>query len=275
MTQTPMKLISFNVNGIRAISKKGFWDWVHRESPDILCLQETKCHPGQLTEEMIKPEGYQSFWSAAEKKGYSGVSVFTKQEPKMVQDGLGVPEFDNEGRTLMIDYGDFILFNIYFPNGSSGNKRVPFKMRFYDAFLEKVCRLEKEGKRVIICGDVNTAHTEIDLARPEHNQNTTGFLPEERAWVSKFIDCGFVDTFRHFTPDPHHYTWWDYKTGARMRNVGWRIDYFFVTKNLLPHLQKAFIMKDIFGSDHCPIGIEIDLSKRVSQKETSSLTTAN
>ena len=252
-----MKLISFNVNGIRAIEKKGFFEWVAQESPDILCLQETKAHPEQLTENILKPRGYHSFWSAAEKKGYSGVAIYTKVKPLSVSEGLGVKEFDSEGRTLVADYGDFILFNIYYPNGGAGNKRVPFKMAFYDAFLKKVEKLRKDGKKIVITGDVNTAHTAIDLARPKQNEKNTGFLPEERAWVEKFLKCGYVDTFRHFTKDGGHYSWWDYKTGARARDIGWRIDYFFVTENLLPRLKKAFILKEVQGSDHCPVGIEL------------------
>lgn len=252
-----MRLISWNVNGIRAIEKKGFFEWMARESPDILCLQETKAHPEQLTEKFIKPAGYCSFWSAAVKKGYSGVAIYSKKQPQSVVQGLGVKEFDSEGRTLIADYGDFVLFNIYYPNGGAGNQRVPFKMRFYDAFLKKAEGLRKRGRKIIITGDVNTAHTAIDLARPKENARNTGFLPEERAWVSKFIACGYVDTFRHFNKEPGHYTWWDYYTGARARNVGWRIDYFFVTKNVLPVLKKAFILKDVLGSDHCPVGIEI------------------
>ena len=252
-----MIILSWNVNGIRAIEKKGFLDWLHKESPDILCLQETKCHPAQLNEKLLAPQGYKTYWSSAEKKGYSGVSVLTKREPKSVSQGLGIKEFDSEGRTLICDYGDFILFNIYYPNGGAGNKRVPFKMRFYDAFLDKANQFKKQGKKIIICGDVNTAHTEIDLARPKQNEKNTGFLPEERAWVSQFIAHGYVDTFRHLNKDPGHYTWWDYKTAARGRDIGWRIDYFFITENLLEKFKKAFILKDVLGSDHCPVGIEI------------------
>ena len=252
-----MRLISWNVNGIRAIAKKGFFEWMAKESPDILCLQETKAHPEQLTEDFLKPHGYHSFWSAAEKKGYSGVAIYTKKEPKSVSKGLGIEEFDAEGRTLIADYGDFVLFNIYYPNGGAGNKRVPFKMRFYDAFLGKIEKLRKAGKKLIITGDVNTAHTEIDLARPKENVKNTGFLPEEREWMTKFVKCGYVDTFRHYVKEGGHYSWWDYKTGARARDVGWRIDYFFVSKNLLPHLKNAFILKDVLGSDHCPVGIEL------------------
>ncbi len=252
-----MRLISWNVNGIRAIEKKGFLDWLKKESPDVLCLQETKSHPDQLTISLLSPEGYQTYWAAAEKKGYSGVAIFTKKEPQNVQVGLGVKKFDSEGRTLIADYGDFVLFNIYYPNGSAGNKRVPFKMAFYDEFLKAAEKFKREGKKVVVCGDVNTAHAEIDLARPKENQKNTGFLPEERAWVTKFISHGYVDTFRHFNKDPHHYTWWDYKTGARARNIGWRIDYFFVSESLLSNLQSAFILKDVLGSDHCPVGIEL------------------
>jgi exodeoxyribonuclease-3 len=199
-----MKILSWNVNGIRAIEKKGFLEWLAKESPDILCLQETKAHPEQLSEKILKPEGYHSFWDSAEKKGYSGVAIYTKTQPKSVTAGLGSKEFDSEGRTLIVDYGNFILFNIYYPNGGEGNKRVPFKMKFYDAFLIKAEKFRKEGKKIIVTGDVNTAHTEIDLARPKENVKNTGFLPQEREWVSKFIDCGYVDTFRHFTMDGGH-----------------------------------------------------------------------
>jgi len=252
-----MKLLSWNVNGIRAIEKKGFFEWLLKESPDILCLQETKAAPGQLTEKFIQPPGYHSYWASAEKKGYSGVCIYTKIPPKSVSAGLGIKEFDTEGRTLVADYGDFILFNTYYPNGGAGNKRVPFKMKFYDAFLEKVEKLRKQKRKIIITGDVNTAHTEIDLARPKENVKNTGFLPEERQWVTQFIECGYVDTFRHFTKEGGHYTWWDYFTAARKRDVGWRIDYFFVTENLLPKLKNAFILKEVMGSDHCPVGIEL------------------
>ncbi len=252
-----MKILSWNVNGIRAIEKKGFFEWFLKESPDILCLQETKAHPGQLTEKFIKPPGYYAYWASAEKKGYSGVCIYTKTQPKSVSEGLGIKEFDSEGRTLVADYGNFILFNIYYPNGGAGNKRVPFKMRFYDAFLKKVEKLRKQKRKIIITGDVNTAHTEIDLARPQENVKNTGFLPQERQWVTQFIECGYVDTFRHFTKEGGHYTWWDYFTAARKRDVGWRIDYFFVSENLLPKLKNAFILKEVMGSDHCPVGIEL------------------
>ena len=254
-----MHLISWNVNGIRAIEKKGFLEWLNKESPDILCLQETKAHPDQLSEFLIKPQGYNTYWSSAERKGYSGVAIYTKKKPHDIQEGLGVDELDKEGRLLMLDYGTFVLLNCYYPNGGRGNIRVPFKMAYYEAFLKKINKLKKQGKKIVICGDVNTAHTEIDLARPKENAKNTGFLPEERAWVSKFLDHGYIDTFRHFCKEPGHYTWWDYKTKARERDVGWRIDYFFVSANLQNSLKTAFILKDVLGSDHCPIGIRMDI----------------
>ena len=254
-----MKLLSWNVNGIRAIEKKGFLEWLHKESPDILCVQETKAHPKQLKENLHFPNGYKTYWAAAEKKGYSGVAVFSKTEPRSVQAGLGVEGFDTEGRTLIMDYGKFVLFNIYYPNGGNGNIRVPFKLAFYDAFLKVAEKLKKKGKKLIICGDVNTAHEEIDLARPKQNEKNTGFLPEERAWVTKFLSKGYIDTFRHFIKEGGHYSWWDYKTRARERNIGWRLDYFFITPNLLPKLKSAFMLADVRGSDHCPVGVVINI----------------
>ncbi|MBF0522370.1 MAG: exodeoxyribonuclease III [Candidatus Omnitrophica bacterium] len=254
-----MKILSWNVNGIRAVAKKGFIDWLIKESPDILCLQETKSSPDQLAQELLEPTGYKTFWSSAQKKGYSGVGVFTKSAPNHVEEGLGKKEFDLEGRTLMLEYPDFVLFNIYFPNGGEGNKRVPFKMAFYDEFLKKALKLKNQGKKIILCGDVNTAHTEIDLSRPKDNEKNTGFLPEERAWVTKFIEHGFIDTFRYFHKEGGHYSWWDYKTKARERDVGWRIDYFFVTESLIKSVKNAFILKNVLGSDHCPVGIEVKL----------------
>ena len=252
-----MKIISWNVNGIRAVQKKGFLEWFKKESPDVLCLQETKAEKEQLDDALLSVPGYHSFWCSAQKKGYSGVAVYARQEPKSVLYGLGDAEFDSEGRTLIVDMGAFVLFNIYYPNGGAGNKRVPFKLAFYDAFLKRAEKFRQQGRHLIICGDVNTAHEEIDLARPKQNEKNTGFLPEERAWVSRFMAAGYVDTFRHFQKDGGHYSWWDYKTGARARNIGWRIDYFFVDRAFLPHLNKAFILSDVPGSDHCPVGIEI------------------
>lgn len=254
-----LKLLSWNVNGIRAAYKKGFLDWLKKEKPDILCVQETKAHTEQLTDELLSPNGYKTYWSSAQRKGYSGVATYTKIEPKEVKNGLGIKRLDNEGRTLILDYGDFILYNIYFPNGQRSQERLNFKLDFYDEFLKQVNKLKAKGKKIIICGDVNTAHTEIDLARPKENENTSGFLPVERSWMDKFFSHGYIDTFRHFCKEGGHYTYWDPITRARERNVGWRIDYFFITPNLLKSLKKAFILSDVMGSDHCPLGIELEL----------------
>lgn len=255
-----LRLLSWNVNGIRAIHKKGFVDWALMENPDILCLQETKAHPEQLPRELISIDNYESFFSHSKiKKGYSGVAVYTKIKPQEVRDGFGIPKFDDEGRILILDYKDFILFNIYFPNGKMSEERLQYKMDFYDAFLEYADNLLKQGRKLIICGDVNTAHKEIDLARPKENEKTSGFLPIERQWIDKFLSHGFVDTFRMFNDQPGNYTWWDMQTRARERNVGWRIDYFFVSENFKNNVKNAFILPEVMGSDHCPIGIEITL----------------
>jgi len=255
-----MKLLCWNVNGIRSIEKKGFLDWVRKESPDVLCLQETKASPDQLSADLTGPKDYHVYWSSSqEKKGYSGVAVYTKKKPESVTEGLGIKKFDAEGRTLMLDYGKFVLFNIYYPNGGEGNKRVPFKLEFYDEFLKAADKLRKKKRPIIVTGDFNTAHKEIDLARPKENSKTTGFLPEERAWLDKFVSHGFLDTFRQFNQEPGQYTYWDYFTKARERNAGWRIDYFFVSEDLKDKLRSAFILSQVMGSDHCPLGIEIDL----------------
>jgi len=253
-----VKLFSWNVNGIRAITRKGFLEWVHDTDPDILCLQETKAHPDQLTMEILSPRGYSTFWSSAVRKGYSGVAIYTKTEPVHIEEGLGIREFDDEGRTLIAEYDSFFLFNVYVPNGQDGNKRVPFKLSFCEALQEKADEKRSHGKPVITCGDFNTAHTEIDLARPKENSGNTGFLPEERAWIDRFLAAGYIDTFREFNHDPENYSWWDYKTFARKRNVGWRLDYFFISEEGRSALSGADIHADVMGSDHCPVSIEID-----------------
>jgi exodeoxyribonuclease-3 len=254
-----VKIISWNVNGIRAIQKKGFLEWLASARPDILCLQEIKAGKEQLGEELITPPGYTSYWCSAEKKGYSGVALYSRAPVGNIEYGLGDKPFDTEGRTIRADLGKFILYDIYFPNGGAGNKRVPFKMAFYEYFLKKVIRDLRSGRNVVVCGDVNTAHEEIDLARPKENMKNTGFLPQEREWVSRFLAAGFVDTFRHFCTEPGHYSWWDYKTSARDRNIGWRIDYFFINRSFLGCLEKAYILNKVMGSDHCPVGIELNI----------------
>jgi len=252
-----LKLISWNVNGIRAVAKKGFHDWLKLENPDILCIQETKAWEEQLDDSLIKIDGYNSYFCQGEKKGYSGTAIYTKEKPISIQRGLGVPEFDNEGRILIAEYKDFTLYNIYYPNGKKDAIRLKYKMDFYYAFQKHAVDLVKQGKKIIICGDVNTAHKEIDLARPKENSKVSGFLPEEREWIDGFLAEGFIDTLRMFNDKPEVYTWWDQVTRARERNVGWRIDYFYISENLKKNITNAFVLPDIMGSDHCPIGIEI------------------
>ena len=250
-----MRVISWNVNGLRAVHKKGFLDWLSSEDPDILCLQETKAHAEQLPEEVRSVAGYHSFFSTPERKGYSGVGLYTKKAPDSVQFGFG-DRFDAEGRTIIADYGEFVLFGIYFPNGRQSAERLQYKMDFYDAFLEYAEKTRASGKHVVVCGDVNTAHKEIDLARPKENANVSGFLPQERAWIDEFLDHGYKDTLRIFNQEPENYSYWDMMTRARERNVGWRIDYFFVDQVFSERLTDAFILPDVMGSDHCPVGIE-------------------
>jgi len=254
-----LRLLSWNVNGLRAALKKGFLDWLQEERPDVLCLQETKATPEQLPDELKEAAGYRAYFAAAERKGYSGVGVYTRVEPLEVRDGFGVKRFDVEGRTQAVDYGDFLLFNVYFPNGKASEERLRYKMSFYRAFLKRVAGLKEEGRNVVICGDVNTAHREIDLAHPKENAKVSGFLPQERAWIDKLIARGFVDTFRMFCDEPEQYTWWDMRTRARERNVGWRLDYFFVNEEFAPNVKKAFILPEVTGSDHCPVGMEVSV----------------
>ena len=251
------QLLSWNVNGIRAIYKKGFLDWFKKENPDVLCLQETKAHPDQLVDELKNVDGFESFFSAAERKGYSGVVTYTKLKPLTVQQGIGKKEFDSEGRFIITEFDEFTLFNIYFPNGKASSERLQYKMEFYDTFLKLCKKLLKQNKKIVVCGDVNTAHKEIDIARPKENSDVSGFLPQEREWIDKFLAAGFLDTFRIFNNDPDQYTWWDMVTRARERNVGWRIDYFYASENLKKNIVSAAIHSSVMGSDHCPIELEL------------------
>ncbi len=254
-----MKLISWNVNGIRAADKKGFFTFFQKEKPDILCLQEIKATPEQLPPHLKNTPGYNIFINPAERKGYSGVATYAKLKPTNIKKGFGIEKFDSEGRILITEYQDFTLFNIYFPNGKKNQERLDHKLDFYDTFLGYADNLKAEGKNIVACGDFNTAHKEIDLARPKENEKISGFLPIERAWIDTFVDHGYIDTFRNFNKKPEQYSWWDMKTNARERNVGWRIDYFFVNKEFIKHVKNAFIMQDIIGSDHCPVGIELEV----------------
>lgn len=252
-----LKLLSWNVNGIRAVAKKGFHEWLKQANPDILCIQETKAWEEQLDESLTNIDGYHAYFAEAYKKGYSGVAIYTKQKPLSIKKGIGIEEFDREGRILIAEYPEFTLFNIYYPNGKAREERLKYKMDFYEAFQKYVVKLKKQGKKIIICGDVNTAHKEIDLARPKPNSKVSGFLPEERAWMDRFLAEGFIDTLRMFNTNAEVYTWWDMMTRARDRNVGWRIDYFFISENLRENITNAFTLPDVMGSDHCPVGIEV------------------
>ncbi|MBN1493743.1 MAG: exodeoxyribonuclease III, partial [Candidatus Omnitrophica bacterium] len=248
-------LLSWNVNGIRAISNKGFTEWLKKERPDILCLQETKAALDQVPKDIMALEGYNKVFALGERKGYSGVGLLSTMAPRKIATDIGSKACDGEGRIIRADYDDFILFNVYFPNGNASAERLQYKLDFYKDFLKHVNALVRKGNNIVFCGDVNTAHTEIDLARPKENEDVSGFLPVERAWIDKVVADGFVDTFRMFTKEGAHYSWWDYKTRARERNVGWRIDYIFVNEAFKNNIRSAFIMYDIQGSDHCPIGV--------------------
>ncbi len=254
-----VRLISWNVNGIRSVRSKGYLDVVLEGRPDTLCLQETKIQPDQLDDYLKNLPGYHGYWAYPEKKGYGGVATFSRSEPVSVGYDLGESRLDMEGRVIAAEYPEFTLFNVYFPNGKASQERLDYKMAFYDAFLEHADSLRKAGQKIVVCGDVNTAHNEIDLARPKENSKVSGFLPIEREWIDKFISHGYVDTFRRFNNEPGQYTWWDMKSGARARNVGWRIDYFFVSEDLLPSVEASFIMSDVMGSDHCPIALDLRL----------------
>jgi len=252
-----MDIYSWNVNGLRAIAKKGFTDWVTEHSPDILCLQETKASLDQLDDELVNIPGYFSYFNSGKKKGYSGVAIYSKTEPNLVEYNIGIARFDEEGRIIIAHYPQFTLLNIYFPNGQRDEDRLSYKLDFYDAVLSYCNSLRENGKRLVICGDYNTAHREIDLKNPKANEKTSGFLPAEREWLDSFIQNGYVDTFRHFHPEQVKYSWWSYRFKARERNAGWRIDYHFVSEDMLEMLKSADILDQVQGSDHCPVVISL------------------
>jgi exodeoxyribonuclease-3 len=254
-----MKIISWNTNGLRATVKQGNFTPLFESNPDIVCLQETKAEPNQLTEETRNIPGYYSYFSFPKlKKGYSGVAIYSKEKPKEILYGMGIKKLDDEGRLLVAKFKNFTLINGYYPNGGQGPVRLKYKLEFYEAFLKFIVKLRKNGEHVIFCGDINTAHTEIDLARPKENVENTGFLPIERAWIDKLVKNDFVDVFRKFYPDKiGAYTYWDQKTRARDRNVGWRIDYFFASSELIPKIKSTGMASDYYGSDHCPIWLEM------------------
>lgn len=253
-----MKIITYNVNGIRSAISKGLTHWLSDEKPDILCIQETKAQPDQIPSEEFKNLGYSCFWHSAEKKGYSGVGLLTLHQPDRVIEGMGIPEYDREGRFIRADFGDISVISVYHPSGTTGDVRQEFKMKWLEDFLNYVKDLRKERSKLIISGDFNICHKPIDIHDPIGNANSSGFLPEEREWLDRFIASGFVDTFRVFNQQPYQYTWWSFRANARSRNLGWRIDYHMVTENLKPKLKGATILPHVVHSDHCPAVVEIE-----------------
>ncbi|TFV95709.1 exodeoxyribonuclease III [Algoriphagus kandeliae] len=252
-----MKLISYNVNGIRAAINKGFAEWLHKENPDIIGIQELKAHEEQVDTAVFKDMGYELFWFPAEKKGYSGVAIFSKIKPKNITYGMGLDKYDSEGRMIRADFEDFSFISAYFPSGTTGDIRQDFKYEFLDDIYGYMQDLRQEFPNLILSGDYNICHKPIDIHNPVSNKNSSGFLPEERAWMDKFTESGFIDTFRHFNPDPHQYTWWSYRANARNKNLGWRIDYHMATQPMEDRLKSAGILPDVIHSDHCPIKLEL------------------
>ena len=251
-----MKIISWNVNGIRAVEKKGFCDWLKNCDADVVCIQETKASPEQLSENLTAPEGYQAFWSSAKKAGYSGTAIYSRTTPDKVEK-MGDDRFDDEGRALFIFFGNLVVISAYFPNSQDAGKRLDYKLAFCDAMLSKCNDLVKSGCNIVLCGDYNIAHKPIDLANPKTNEGNAGYLPEERAWMDTFTESGYADVFRRFCPEPKQYTWWSYRFHAREKNIGWRIDYTCVNESFFQNVESAAIHSQTEGSDHCPIEIVI------------------
>ncbi len=252
-----MRIITYNVNGIRAAIKKGFMDWLASDPADILCLQEIKAQQEDIDSDRISELGYHQYWFPAQKRGYSGVAVFSRAEPREVFYGNGIQQSDAEGRVLQLDFEDWTLINAYFPSGTTGELRQTYKYKWLDEFYNYIHQLTKEGKQLVICGDYNICHKPIDIHDPVRNKNSSGFLPEERAWMDKFFDSGFIDAFRHFHSEPHQYSWWSYRARARTKNKGWRIDYISASRSLQPRLQEACILQDVVHSDHCPVRLQL------------------
>ncbi|MFU2208018.1 exodeoxyribonuclease III [Solidesulfovibrio sp. C21] len=254
-----MILMSWNVNGLRAVVQKNFWDWLSGCGADVVGIQESKIQPGHEAD-FGGTDVYRTVWSSSTvKKGYSGVGCFYRVEPRNIGRELPDTTYVGEGRLIQMEFEEFYFFNVYFPNGGRGPDRLAYKLGYYDAFLAHVETL-RQKKPIVVCGDFNTAHTALDLKNAKSNEKTSGFLPEERAWLDRFVAAGYVDTFRMFEPEGGHYTWWDYRFKARDRNVGWRIDYFFVSEELRGKVRRAWIDSAVMGSDHCPVGLELDAS---------------
>jgi exodeoxyribonuclease-3 len=255
------KITTWNVNGIRSAIKKGAWEWVRKNHPEIICLQEVRAQPDQLlTLQNDLFFDYDLYWHPAERAGYSGVLTMTSKRPEYYKIGLGISKFDSEGRVICIRYDDFLVFNVYFPSGQRGQERVAYKLEFYASLLQILNELHASSEKIIITGDFNTAHNEIDLRYPRANQKTSGFLPEERVWIDYYLESGFVDAYRELYPERVQYTWWTYRLDARERNIGWRLDYFMVSKTLMPRVQDVIVNDDVTGSDHCPVTLFIDES---------------
>lgn len=256
-----MKIITYNVNGIRAAIRKDWLLWLEQENPDIICLQEIKATPDQLPLELLLIEnlGYEHYWYPAEKKGYSGTAILTKHSPKKVIYGCGQEDYDKEGRMIQLDFDKLSVMSVYFPSGTTGDIRQTFKYRFLDDFQQLSNQLLKTTSNLVVCGDYNICHRAIDIHNPKTNANSSGFLPEEREWMENFINSGYVDSFRHLNPDPHHYTWWSYRANSRIKNLGWRIDYNMVSKSLAPQIRSSHILTEAIHSDHCPVSLELNL----------------
>lgn len=250
-----MKIYSFNVNGIRSVMQKGFLEWIKEEQPDIVCVQEIKIDSSLLSDEITKINGYYSYFNPAKKKGYAGTAIYTKIEPKKIEYGIGHERFDNEGRSIKLTFDSFILYNFYIPNGSRDKRDIPYKLEVYDELIN-LFKKEKDNN-IILTGDFNIAHEEIDVFHAKNNRNNTMFTPEERKQIDRIIGLGYVDSFRDKYPEKQSFSWWPYYRNLREKDIGWRIDYFFISKNFYPKIKDAFIRKDIMGSDHCPVGIEL------------------
>ena len=251
-----MKILSYNVNGIRAALNKGFSDWLKAANPDVLCLQEIKALKEQIDTAVFEELGYQHYWFSAQKKGYSGVAILAKKEPKKIVYGSGIDHMDFEGRILRVDFDEVSVMSLYLPSGTNTD-RLDYKFRFMDEFQEYINELKQSYPNLVICGDYNICHEAIDIHDPIRNKNVSGFLPEERAWLDGFIKSGFVDSFRYLNPEPHNYSWWSYRANARNNNKGWRIDYALVSAPLREHISRAFILPEAKHSDHCPVGVEL------------------
>lgn len=254
-----MRILSYNVNGIRSATGKGFTAWLEEAQPDILCLQELKALPSQIDHGPFHRLGYTLHWHPAEKKGYSGVAVFTRHRPDNVIAGMGLKEYDREGRVLRIDLGELCILSVYIPSGTMGDIRQKIKMEFLEQFLDYLVNLKKQRPGLVVSGDFNICHKPIDINHPERHLKSSGFLPEEREWMDRLVDAGFIDSFREFNHQPEQYSWWSFRTGSRQKNLGWRIDYHMVGETLKNNLSDAFILREVSHSDHCPVGIDVDI----------------